>query len=164
MDDSVRPITARALKSIMDTLRPWLSGAQALDLFAGHGRFGITALEEGAAHVDFVEKDRKNARLLSAELTRWKEKSTVHSEDVFSFLETEATYDIIFADPPFPIWNEEFTAKLFASVTPRLNPAAIFLVKCPKRMVISPPLGPLSFWKDSTFGESLFCYYRDRRQ
>ena len=163
MDSSVRPITARALKSITDSLRPWLSEARVLDLYAGHGRFGISALEEGAAGVDFVEKDRKNAKLLSADLIRWKEKTTVYSEDVFSFLENENFYDIIFADPPFPLWNPEFAEKLFQKVTPRLNPEAIFLVKCPKRMVISQQLGPLSFWKDSTFGESLFCYYRERR-
>jgi 16S rRNA (guanine966-N2)-methyltransferase len=146
----------------MDTLRPWLSEARALDLFAGHGRFGISALEEGAAWVDFVEKDRKNAKTLQGDLGRWKEKSKVHNEDVFTYLESETQYDIIFADPPFPLWNETFTQKLFKSVTPRFSPGAIFLVKCPKRMVISPPLGQLSFWKDSTFGESRFCYYRDR--
>ena len=37
----VRPVSSLALKSGMDTLRPFLGEAHVLDLFAGLGRFGF---------------------------------------------------------------------------------------------------------------------------
>jgi len=164
-DPQLRPIGARALKSALDTLRPYLFEASLLDLFAGQGRFGVTASTEGISSVTFVEKNSRTAAELTA-LVRSPQfpksvNATVLCQDVFDFLKlSQNRFDIIFADPPFPLWNQDFEERLFRAVLALLNPDSIFLVKCPGRMVPSFESIGLSQMKSSDFGESRLIYYR----
>jgi 16S rRNA (guanine966-N2)-methyltransferase len=143
----------------MDTLRPWLTDASVLDLYAGQGRFGISALEEGAKGCLFIEQHARTARELESALEA--SDSKVLSTDVFRFLESTAEhFDIVFADPPFSLWNKEYEIKLLTRVVKVLNPGSIFLVKHPKRVVLSSPSEDLKHWKTSVFGESGLTYFR----
>lgn len=45
-----------------------LEGLRVLDLYAGSGALGIEALSRGAAHVTFVERDRKTAEAIRRNL------------------------------------------------------------------------------------------------
>jgi 16S rRNA (guanine966-N2)-methyltransferase len=158
-----RPIGARALKSTLDTLRPWLNGSEVLDLFAGEGRFGIAALGEKACNVTFVEINPKTASSLSQQVSA-PDRFKIVCQDVFIFLEKTARsdqrFDIVFADPPFPFWNPEFSEKLYQSVSQVLNPGAIFLVKHPERVLPSLPSQGYSLWKSTRFGEATLIYFR----
>lgn len=164
----MRPVGARALKSAVDSLRPWLADSTVLDLFSGQGRFGVAALEEGALCVTFVEKDRSMAREISEKTLKAGERSEVVARDVFIFLSEAAKkdqkFDIIFADPPFALWTPDFERDLFAAVARVVKPGAIFLVKHPSRVVpssaISETSSEHSHWKTSLFGESRFMYFR----
>jgi 16S rRNA (guanine(966)-N(2))-methyltransferase RsmD len=162
--DEIRPLTARALTSIIDTLRPHLFGATVLDLFSGAGRFGEACLKEGAGHVTFVEFSRKNSESLKKNLTRFAQTSRIVTDDVFRFLpaaqEQEKHFEIIFADPPFPIWTEAFADRLLEQIGPVLDDNAIFLVKHPKRMVAFRPIRGLLPWKITQFGESGLTYFK----
>jgi len=162
--DEVRPIGARALKSAIDTLRPYLLEASVLDLFAGQGRFGITASDEGIREVTFVEKSQRTATDLKSFCVSKQfpkgVKPSVLCQDAFHFLRTTSNqFDIVFADPPFPLWIESFESMLFSSVLRVLKPESIFLVKCPSRMVISTELERLKTIKTSNFGESKLVYF-----
>src|SRR5450755_1049300 len=53
----VRPILARIKKSLFDILRPWMEGADFLDLYAGSGSVGIEALSRGARFATFVDRN-----------------------------------------------------------------------------------------------------------
>jgi len=56
---TTRPTADQVRIALMDTLGPWLPDARVLDLFAGAGGVGVEALSRGAAHVTFVERDRR---------------------------------------------------------------------------------------------------------
>jgi 16S rRNA (guanine966-N2)-methyltransferase len=149
----------------MDTLRPHLFGAQLLDLFAGQGRFGIEASYEQIASVIFVEKDRNTATTLKQNLLQKsfpKEvKTLVECQEAIIYLtHCSDSFDIVFADPPFPLWDEAFQAHLFSSVVRVLKPDSIFLVKSPSRMVLFPLSEDWKLIKKSEFGESLLLYYQ----
>jgi len=160
-NDELRPIGARALKSARDTLRPYLSGASVLDLYAGQGRFGIAALEEEAARAVFVESHSRTAADLRRELARWAERAEVVTADVIAFLAGgEARYDIVFADPPFPDWQADFGEQLFRGALSHLVPSGIFLVKHPSRVLLSGWSRQLAPWKSSRFGKSTLAYFR----
>lgn len=152
----VRPISARALKSATDTLRPWLHGARVLDLFCGHGRFGLSALHENALAVTFVDLRKLTTPLPPP--------SRFLKSDVFSFLNEasykDEKYDIIFADPPFPMWNDVFRHRLFEAVVNVCAKNAIFLVKYPSRMIVFATPEGFQSWKSSTIGESKLAYFR----
>ncbi|MBY0369392.1 RsmD family RNA methyltransferase [bacterium] len=158
---SLRPIGARALTSAGDTLRPLLPGARVLELFAGQGRFGLMALEEGAAWVSFVEKDLRTAQALRKSLPP-DALARVFIDDAMVWCKPdgEPLFDIVFADPPFPLWEAGFDRALAACVKTKLAPESIFLVKGPTRMLPSGPFPGLSFWKHSKFGESTLSYFR----
>src|SRR5438477_9736887 len=53
----VRPILGRIKKSLFDILRPRITGAVFLDLYAGSGAVGIEALSRGAASVTFIDRN-----------------------------------------------------------------------------------------------------------
>ena len=150
----LRPLSARALKSAIDSLRPYLYEANVLDLFAGQGRFGISALEEGAKKVTFVENHSKTAHALKTALEHPSIPKTgerkVLALDVFKYLnETEEKFEIVFADPPFPDWQKDYEIKLLTHIVKALSKGSILLVKHPKAMVLSSANANLSVWKMS---------------
>ena len=167
----LRPVGARALKSAIDTLRPYLYGARVLDLFAGQGRFGLSALHEGATFVVFVEKERSTFQNLKKEIVK-ESRAVAFCEDVFSFLERDPRkvfagdlkdgFDLVIADPPFPLWENERLAKTLADgMVAQAAPDAILLVKHPSRMVLSAQLFPgYVLWKEKSFGESNLFFFR----
>ncbi len=61
--DRVREATFNALASL-----DALDGAEVIDLFAGSGALGIEALSRGAAHVTFVDQDRRAITAVEANL------------------------------------------------------------------------------------------------
>jgi len=161
---SLRPVGARALKSAMDTLRPYLPGAKVLDLFAGQGRFSYAALTEGAAHATLVEKHPQSAK----ELASLRPKKLAPSQishilctDAWKFLArpTGELYDIIFVDPPFEDWTPKIEKELFAQVLSFSKPGTILLVKYPTEMLISSEHPGFSMWKINHFGESQLAYF-----
>jgi 16S rRNA (guanine966-N2)-methyltransferase len=159
----LRPVGARALKSATDRLRPWLAGSRVLDLYAGQGRFGRSTLEEDAREVVFVELNSRTARELEELTAREADRRRVINQDVFHYLARGAEvarYDLVFADPPFPFWSPEFEKKLMTAVIPWLAPEAIFLVKHPSGVLLSPADFGLTLWKDSLFGESRLSYLK----
>lgn len=142
----------------MDTLRPQLSGAKALDLFCGLGRFGLGALKEEAESVVFVDTVAEYLEQVKREAQRYGPAASFVREDAFKFLSRSGdSFDIVFADPPFPLWKGGFEERLFTSVLPRLAPSAIFLVKHPEGVIVS-GVG-LTQLKTTRFGESALSYF-----
>src|SRR4051812_7293466 len=67
----IRPTPDRVRETLFNWLQPRIADARVLDLFAGSGALGIEALSRGAAHVTFVERDRRAAGAIDALLKEW---------------------------------------------------------------------------------------------
>lgn len=148
----------------MDTLRPSLVGARVLDLYAGQGRLGFCAAEEGAAAVTFVEAHGGTLSELKENAKHPLLKDTVfsfHKMAALPFLETkiQEPFDIVFCDPPFQDWKNTFAEELFTHLTKALKAGSILLVKHPSRMVLSCPVQHLQSWKSTVFGEAALSYF-----
>ena len=101
-DAALRPTPNRVRETLFNWLRDDIAGARCLDLFAGTGALGIEALSRGAAAVTFVDSDRRTAALLRTQLARLELDAAVVCADAQRFLaETDAVFDVVFADPPF---------------------------------------------------------------
>ena len=102
---AIRPTPDRVRETLFNWLQPRIVGARVLDLFAGSGALGLEALSRGAAHVTFIEKDRRAAAAIDALAREWLEAEVwVQSVDALSWLERippPATFDIVFVDPPY---------------------------------------------------------------
>src|SRR5262245_47716115 len=66
--EGLRPTSDKLRETLFNILAPRLAGARVLDGYAGTGAVGIEALSRGAAHVMFVEKNRRAAALIEENL------------------------------------------------------------------------------------------------
>src|SRR3954467_4968548 len=66
--EGLRPTSDKLRETLFNILAPRIAGARVLDGFAGTGAIGIEALSRGAAHVTFVETDRRAAALIDGNL------------------------------------------------------------------------------------------------
>ena len=92
-------------ETLFNWLQPRIEQARVLDLFAGSGALGLESLSRGAAHVTFVEKDRRAAAAIEAVTREWgQENSRVVCAGALEWLGThgaEPPFDIVFLDPPY---------------------------------------------------------------
>lgn len=85
-----------------------------LDLFAGSGSYGITALSLGALEAVFVDSNSKAFKTIKDNLTKLNIKARVYNKDYQEFLKTnDIKFDYVFLDPPYDFKNyEELLNKL----------------------------------------------------
>jgi 16S rRNA (guanine(966)-N(2))-methyltransferase RsmD len=117
---STRPLTDRMKVQIFDTLKQDIQKKKILDLYAGTGSFGLEALSRGARHVTFIEASKyaystiqKNIEKtgLTSQTELIKSKA---EEYLFKQINNEPTetFDIIFLDPPYKLFNTKKTFKM----------------------------------------------------
>lgn len=157
-----RAITDRAKMSLFSMIGPDLINKTILDLFAGSGSLGIEAISRGAKHAFFIDQDKSIIQTIRSNLekTRLSAKSTVRRQDVFQFLtdqaKTDQKYDIVFADPPFPYYDQHPTPikHLITKILPIIPEAGAIIMKHPSK--ISPPkkIEKCIFGFARKFGES----------
>src|SRR5215470_14413771 len=68
--EGLRPTSDKLRETLFNILAPRIAGARVLDGYAGTGALGIEALSRGAAHVTFVERERRAQALVAANLAR----------------------------------------------------------------------------------------------
>ena len=93
--NGLRPTSDKLRETLFNVLASRLAGARVLDGYAGTGAVGIEALSRGAAHVTFVERDRRAATLIEANLDLCGQKQgyTIESGAVTTTLEAAAGRD-----------------------------------------------------------------------
>jgi 16S rRNA (guanine966-N2)-methyltransferase len=101
---AIRPTPDRVRETLFNWLQPRIAAARVLDLFAGSGVLGLEALSRGAAHVTFVERDRRAAAAIEALAREWREPAvSVETGDALAWLARAkvAPFDLVFLDPPY---------------------------------------------------------------
>jgi 16S rRNA (guanine966-N2)-methyltransferase len=106
--EGLRPTSDRLRETLFNVLAPRIEGARVLDGFAGTGALGFEALSRGAAHVVFVEADRRATDLIARAGQAWgvEEGYTIHVGDAMEWLGRLASgprFDLILLDPPYSL-------------------------------------------------------------
>src|SRR5690554_1856022 len=139
-----RPTSDRVREAIFSALdaRDAVADARVLDLYAGSGALGLEAASRGARTVTLVERSygavpytRKNAALIKKAAPRRNGPTIeVTSSPVHAFLTSaEATWQIVFIDPPYDLTNTELVHALEVLV-PRLETEAIVVLERSSRV------------------------------
>jgi 16S rRNA (guanine966-N2)-methyltransferase len=105
--DGLRPTSDKLRETLFNIVAPRMAGARVLDGYAGTGAVGIEALSRGAAHVTFIEQDRRAARLIEENLAVCGAGAdyTIRTGDVVATIRRwkAAAFDLIWLDPPYDI-------------------------------------------------------------
>jgi 16S rRNA (guanine966-N2)-methyltransferase len=116
---STRPTSERAREALFSTLEALLhslAGARFLDLYAGSGAVGLEALSRGAGHARLVEHDSRAVRTVEANVAATRLSGAVVSRERVEALvagpEPETAYDVVFADPPYDLPDDDLRTVL----------------------------------------------------
>lgn len=125
------PMSERMRGALFNTLGD-LAGLTLLDAYAGSGSVGIEAYSRGATRVLFIDSD-KNAistinqnlaklNILSAKVT----KANIASWSDHNY---ETTFNIVVADPPYNLINEQHILK----ITRNVKKNGLLVISIPKK-------------------------------
>ena len=107
-----RPTTDRVREALFNALGSMgaVDGATVLDLFAGSGALGLEALSRSAAHVTFVESDRRAAQVVrrNVEHLGFDGRADVVVGDALAHLARADPVDLALCDPPYSFdrWDD----------------------------------------------------------
>jgi len=164
--DATRPTSDRVREALFSALEAQLGslhGLRVLDLYAGSGAVGLEAASRGADAVTAVESDRRTAALIASNATSLGFEVEVLAHPVARALSgrPRAPYDVVFADPPYPMPETEVAEALRLLVEHDwLKPGAPVVLERSARSV-EPAwptgLGPV---RQKRYGETLLWYLR----
>jgi 16S rRNA (guanine(966)-N(2))-methyltransferase RsmD len=118
---ATRPTTDRVREALFSRVEALLGleGARVLDLYAGSGALGLEAASRGAAHVLCVEADRPTARLVRDNVSdlglAQVDVAADKVERVLARGPAATAYDLVLADPPYPL-GEDALAEVLAGL------------------------------------------------
>ena len=145
----LRPTPDAMRERFFSVLGPRVIDARVLDLFAGTGAVGIEALSRGAARAVFVEIHRSAIKLIRANLDALgvsPDHTAVINRPAARAIDdlgrARQTFDLIWADPPFPIWEGGAEA-LDAAVGSGLTSGdTVLCLECPAEADVDRVLSP----------------------
>ncbi|MEV4538339.1 16S rRNA (guanine(966)-N(2))-methyltransferase RsmD [Asanoa sp. NPDC049518] len=159
--DRVREALFSSIDSMVD-----LDGARFADLYAGSGAVGLEALSRGAAHVLLVESDARAARTIQVNLT------TLRAEPAARLVVDRVAavlgrgpdgdpYDVVFADPPYAVDDEEIAATATALVRGGwLAEDALLIFERSSRSGPPPQVEGVTSVRSRRYGETTLWYGR----
>jgi 16S rRNA (guanine966-N2)-methyltransferase len=165
--EATRPTTDRVREALFSALEAELgslTGLRFLDLYAGSGAIGLEAMSRGAGVVTSVESDRRTARMVQDNATTLGfRKLEVVAQPVARLLgrDPRAPYDVVFADPPYPMDNAEVEQMLALLVEHHwVATGSVLVVERSARSV--EPAWPAGLVRERTkqYGETVLWYVR----
>lgn len=136
-----------------------ITGLTVLDAFAGSGSLGLEALSRGAAHATFIERDKVASRIIEENITTLNvgELTKVIKTSVAQWDETakDASYDIIFADPPY----HDLQISTVSRLVKYLKPNGLMVLSYPGRESVSTVNGVVVV-DNRSYGDAALAFYR----
>jgi 16S rRNA (guanine966-N2)-methyltransferase len=158
--DGLRPTSDKLRETLFNILAERIPGARVLDGFAGTGAVGIEALSRGAAHVTFVDADRRatglieqNLALCGVERGYAVEKGAV--ESILPRLAASERFDVIVLDPPY---DAPRILEALDAAAQRLAPDGILVLERATRRNPDAPAS-LARTRDVKSGDSTLTFY-----
>ena len=156
----LRPTSDRLRETLFNVLAPRIDGARFVDAYAGSGAVGIEALSRGAAHVTFIEQDRRAQALIQANLERCgvqNRYAIIRAGFNGAAKRLEGGFDVLFLDPPYGA--TELTEAL-DTAGPLVVGDALLIIEHAKRDAAPDRVSGLELTRDLVQGDSVLSFYR----
>jgi 16S rRNA (guanine966-N2)-methyltransferase len=165
---STRPTADRvkeAMFSALEAMVGSLSGRRFVDLYAGSGAVGLEALSRGAGHVALVESDARAVRVIRSNVQAVGLAGVeVHAVPVERYVASgapSAPYDVVFADPPYSLPDDDLRAVLTGLCgLGWLAPGAVTVVERATRGGPCPWPPDVGGQRSRSYGEATLWYGR----
>lgn len=165
--DGVRPTSDKLRETLFNILAPRLPGARVLDGYAGTGAVGIEALSRGAAHVTFVDNDRRAQALVAENLAHCgvAEGYAIIRDSVsralasLRALGTGDAFDIILLDPPYGDHDVQAMLAVLKVAGELVRPRGVLVLEHAKRHPAPEAAGRLVRTRDVASGDSALAFY-----
>lgn len=137
---TTRPMPDRVRQAIFNLLRGHVEGVEVFDGFAGSGSMGLEAISRGAAHVVFVERERKVADLIekSASELGVLDRCEIARSDALgagAIARCPEGVHLVFFDPPYPMVRDkaqwERVKGQFARLIAKLDETGYAIIRTP---------------------------------
>jgi 16S rRNA (guanine966-N2)-methyltransferase len=159
--EGVRPTSDKLRETLFNVLGPGVEGSIVLDAYAGTGAVGIEALSRGAAHVTFLEADRRATDLIGRNLSR------CGVTDRYAIIRVDfaragerlagADFDVIFLDPPYGAAELASALKTAARLA---SARTVVIAEHARRDAAPATIGQLVLTRDLVSGDSGLAFYR----
>jgi len=164
--DGLRPTSDKLRATLFNVLAARVPAARVLDGYAGTGAVGIEALSRGAAHVTFLEQDRRAAGLIAENLSQCGVENgyaiiRAPVSRAVAALEVDPAlvpFDIILLDPPY----DQPPSRVLAEVGSHdrlLAPGGILVLEHARRERSPDTAGRLARTRLLTSGDSALSFY-----
>ncbi len=161
--DGLRPTSDRLRETLFNILATRMDGALVLDGCAGTGAVGIEALSRGAAHVTFIDQDRRATALVASnlEICGVSDGYTIRTGEVARVLASvpDLRFDLVFLDPPYAAAGIDMAVAASAA---HLKPGGLLVLERATRSAM-PDLGPLVHVRDVKSGDSTLTFAESSR-
>jgi 16S rRNA (guanine(966)-N(2))-methyltransferase RsmD len=153
--EGLRPTSDKLRETLFNVVAARIAGARVLDHYAGTGAIGIEALSRGAAHVTFVDKDARAAKLI--------EENVRHCgvTDRYVIIRSPqslpaGSIDLAVLDPPYD--EPDLTASI-AAAEPLIAPGGLLVLEHARRRSAPEQVGRLRMSRDLVSGDSALAFY-----
>jgi len=165
--DGLRPTSDRLRETLFNVLAPRIQGARVLDVYAGTGAAGIEAISRGAAHVTFVESDRRAHDLIAENLGRCGisggyaiiRASASRAVETLRRSPSFVPFDIILLDPPY----DHPAAEALTGVDALVALDGLVVLEHARRAPVPDSAGRLAITRDLVSGDSALAFYACQR-
>ncbi|MGH9374017.1 MAG: 16S rRNA (guanine(966)-N(2))-methyltransferase RsmD [Vicinamibacterales bacterium] len=157
----LRPTSDKLRETLFNVLGPRVAGARVLDGYAGTGAVGIEALSRGAAHVTFVDADRRAVRLVERNLQR------CAVTDRYAIIRarfadaaaqwTAGTFDLVLLDPPY---GRDDLQRALEAAAPLVAPGGLLVIEHARRDGAPARAASITKTRDIRSGDSALSVYR----
>lgn len=162
-DTSIRPTLDRVKEPLFSMIRPYVSGARVLDLFAGTGNLGLEAISEGASFAVLNDKSKTALNIISTNvrLTGTGSCVKISAKEYDKCLKSLMgdTFDIIFLDPPYATDYEQDALNKIVEFS-LLAKAGIIVLESDKRKEINEEIDGLKMSEKRTYGRVTLRVYK----
>lgn len=155
----LRPTSDRLRETLFNVLAPRMADARFLDAYAGTGAVGIEALSRGAAHVTFVEQDRRAQGLIQANLDRCgveNRYAIIRAGFTGAAMRSAGGFDVLFLDPPY---GAAVLSEALETAAPLAGSGALLVVEHAKRDGAPSQVSGLELTRDLVQGDSVLSFY-----
>lgn len=159
----LRPTSDRLRETLFNVLAPRIGGARVLDAYAGTGAVGIEALSRGAAHVMFVDEDRRAVELIERNLDR----CGLPRDAPYAIIRARFAaaagrlaaegFDIVFLDPPY---GAAALTDALEAAAPLVRDGAQLVIEHARRDAAPASAGGLTLTRELPSGDSALAFYR----